>query len=232
MRTIENQVIFINTIADAIINEASKYGVHPSDVFRRVRRSVDNKVTALTKTNDSVDAIRYAVESSAIWGVHSPKTPSLQDMLAEQTNCRCSVEPIVIKVEDLSVVNLIPQPKNIIYNNQTTVVIWTDDTKTIVRCAEGQEFDEYTGFVAALAKKIFGSTPKVKKLIDEIKTVQQPKQKKQKPEPEVDDNISDTTSETETSETESVAQNSDIISELDDTLSGSTPNQDNASSDA
>ena len=226
MRTIENQVIFINTMADAIIHEASKYEVHPSDVLRRVRQSVDNKVTALTKTNDSVDAIRYAVESSAVWGVHSPKSPSLQaslqDMLAEQTNCRCSVEPIVIKAEELSVVNLTPQPKSIIYNNRTTIVIWSDDTKTIVRCADGQEFDEYTGFVAAIAKKMYGSTPKVKKLIDEIKVVQPTKQKKQKQEPDAVADAEETASD----------EQQISLEELEDALSGSQQNPDNASSDA
>lgn len=50
--------------------------------------------------------------------------------------------------------------------DNTVVVRWTDGTVTPVRCEEGEKFDMYTAFCAALAKKIYGSTSKVKKLIE------------------------------------------------------------------
>lgn len=56
-------------------------------------------------------------------------------------------------------------PRKVIFSGPKTIVIWEDGTKTIVGCAEGQEYDEYAGFCAALAKKIFGTTSKVKRMI-------------------------------------------------------------------
>ena len=49
-----------------------------------------------------------------------------------------------------------PIPKKIIYNETTTVVIWEDNTKTVVRCSDGDNFHEDIGFLAAVAKKIYG----------------------------------------------------------------------------
>lgn len=56
-------------------------------------------------------------------------------------------------------------PKKIIVNGPATIVFWGDDTKTVVKCAEGSEFDVETAFVYALAKKIFGGSGAVKKLV-------------------------------------------------------------------
>ena len=53
----------------------------------------------------------------------------------------------------------------IIYSGPKTIVLWNDGTKTIVSCGEDDEFDEYAGFCAAFAKKLIGSTSKIKRVI-------------------------------------------------------------------
>lgn len=53
----------------------------------------------------------------------------------------------------------------IIYNGPCTIVFWSDGTKTVVKCGYEEEFSEYTGFIAAVSKKVFGSTSAVKKII-------------------------------------------------------------------
>lgn len=53
----------------------------------------------------------------------------------------------------------------IIYNEPATIVFWADGTKTVVKCMEGEPFDKYAGFCAALAKKIYGSTSRAKKTV-------------------------------------------------------------------
>lgn len=58
-------------------------------------------------------------------------------------------------------------PEKIIRNKRTTIVIWKDKTKTIVRCEEDKCYDEYEAFTAALAKKIFQNNSKLKKVIKE-----------------------------------------------------------------
>lgn len=59
----------------------------------------------------------------------------------------------------------IPNVDRIIYSGNKTIVIWKDKTKTIVSCSEGETYDEFDGFTAALAKKIYGSTCAVKREI-------------------------------------------------------------------
>lgn len=54
----------------------------------------------------------------------------------------------------------------IIFSGPKTIVIWSDGSKTIVSCSENDMYDGYAGFCAAVAKKMFGSTSQVKKIIE------------------------------------------------------------------
>lgn len=62
-------------------------------------------------------------------------------------------------------------PKEIIYHDAATIVYWTDGTKTIVKCNENDEYSEYSGFVAAVAKKMYGGANAINRLIDSKKTI-------------------------------------------------------------
>lgn len=46
-----------------------------------------------------------------------------------------------------------------------TDVLWGDGTVTVVKLKENEDFDEYTAFCAALAKKVFGSTNAVNTIV-------------------------------------------------------------------
>ena len=70
-----------------------------------------------------------------------------------------------IKIEKIPVFLNRPELDRIIYSGNKTIVLWKDKTKTIVSCAEGEAYDEFDGFTAALAKKIYGSTCAVKREI-------------------------------------------------------------------
>lgn len=54
----------------------------------------------------------------------------------------------------------------VIFNPPATIVFWKDGTKTVVKTMEGETFNPYHGFTAALAKKIFGSSTQVNKLVE------------------------------------------------------------------
>lgn len=54
---------------------------------------------------------------------------------------------------------------HIFYDDVATVVFWTDGTKTVVKCAEGTPYDEYSAFCIALAKKIYGNNSALKRAI-------------------------------------------------------------------
>lgn len=77
--------------------------------------------------------------------------------------------------------NQTPKPslvEKVIVNGPKTIVFWNDGTKTIVSCREGEEFDIYTAFCAALAKKMFGSTSRVKAILEDKLIIQEKKDKK------------------------------------------------------
>ena len=77
-------------------------------------------------------------------------------------------------------------PKRIVYNNPATIVFWKDGTKTVVKCAEGETYSEYFGFLAALGKKIFGTNSEINRIVTKHipKTKEEPKKPKTYPKPE------------------------------------------------
>lgn len=62
----------------------------------------------------------------------------------------------------------IPGIKQVIFNRTKgyTTILWTDGTSTVVHCGEGDSFERYYGFCAAVIKKLFGSTGAAKRTID------------------------------------------------------------------
>lgn len=64
----------------------------------------------------------------------------------------------------------VPMIKSVIFSGPATTILWADDTKTTVKVAEGQEFDRYAGFCAAVVKKLYGSSASAKKIMDENDT--------------------------------------------------------------
>lgn len=63
-----------------------------------------------------------------------------------------------------------PEPrfavKRILFRDPATVVFWGDGTKTVAKVGPNDEYSPYYGFVAALAKKVYGSSAKVNSIIE------------------------------------------------------------------
>ena len=68
---------------------------------------------------------------------------------------------------DIEDAHSIPDIESVIFSGPATTIIWADGEKTTVKCAEGQTFDRYAGFTAAVCKRLFGSTAKAQALMDE-----------------------------------------------------------------
>ena len=60
------------------------------------------------------------------------------------------------------------EPTKIIYSYPATIVFWNDGTKTVVKCSDHDYWDNYHGFCAALAKKMFGTNSHLKKMIEKV----------------------------------------------------------------
>ena len=71
-------------------------------------------------------------------------------------------------------------PVKIVFNNPATVVFWKDGTKTVVKRQKGTPFNKYYGYLAALGKKLHGSTIKVERLIEQIGVEEKPAKKPRK----------------------------------------------------
>ena len=73
-----------------------------------------------------------------------------------------------ISANTLYVYKPCPTPMRICYDGLTTVVFWEDGTVTSVRCSEEDKdkFSEYSGFTAALAKKMYGTHSDIVRLIE------------------------------------------------------------------
>lgn len=54
--------------------------------------------------------------------------------------------------------------KKVIFNGPATIVIWADDTKTVVKCAEGDGYSKFSGLAIAICKHIYG--PNFKKVFN------------------------------------------------------------------
>lgn len=68
--------------------------------------------------------------------------------------------------ERLCAKNFAIYPKCIYYyDNDYTTVLWNDGTRTTVKLSDDDIYDEYSAFCAALAKRIYGSSSRIKKII-------------------------------------------------------------------
>lgn len=57
-------------------------------------------------------------------------------------------------------------PKKVIYSGPATIVLWADGTKTVVKCSKHDSWNPETGFLWALAEKLYGSKSQVEKVIN------------------------------------------------------------------
>ena len=47
--------------------------------------------------------------------------------------------------------------KDVIFNNPATIILWTDGTKTVVKCQNDEIYDPEKGMAMAIAKKVMGN---------------------------------------------------------------------------
>lgn len=54
-------------------------------------------------------------------------------------------------------ISTLPKIKDVIFNPPATIILWEDNTKTVVKCQDGYEFDPWTGLTTAIVKKVLGN---------------------------------------------------------------------------
>lgn len=90
----------------------------------------------------------------------SNKTPKKPTETKKKTN-----------ISDESENRYVPEIKNVIFNYPSTTVLWSDGTKTVVKCQKGDKYSMETGLALCIAKKALGNNSDFndifKKWIDE-----------------------------------------------------------------
>lgn len=51
----------------------------------------------------------------------------------------------------------LPNIQNVLYNDPATIVFWSDGTKTVVKCQNGDTYSAETGLAMAICKKAYGN---------------------------------------------------------------------------
>lgn len=51
---------------------------------------------------------------------------------------------------------IVPEIERVIFHEPATIIFWSDNTKTVVKCMEGELFDEEKGIAMAFMKKLYG----------------------------------------------------------------------------
>lgn len=97
---------------------------------------VDVSITGLGCSKSYYDCSRSFVEGTA---------RSLEKLL----NTSCAIPNLTSKTALVI--------KKVIFNDPATIVFWTDGTKTVVKCQDGDEFDPEKGLAMAIVKKVFGN---------------------------------------------------------------------------
>lgn len=110
---------------------------------------------------------RNNVNSSPI---EPPTFAPLDDFLKELLSGTCPTQSPLARFDLV--------PNRILVSGNATIVFWADNTKTIVRCAEGTEPNTYNAYTAALAIRLYGSNSQLKKLIEKKVFFQKPKKEK------------------------------------------------------
>ena len=93
---------------------------------------------------------------------------------AELDKAKVEIAILKKKLEDVKEL----MPKKILTNGDYMTVLWEDDTKTIVKRAEGEPASNYAAFTAAMGIRIFGTNSALKRVV--ASAVTQGKKKKAK----------------------------------------------------
>lgn len=85
-------------------------------------------------------------------------------------------DAVMIKIKESEDKNMfVPEVKKIIHRTSNRgeffTVVWRDDTTTTVKLMEGETSDDYTAFLYALGKKMFGDKGKGRAFVREKKEV-------------------------------------------------------------
>lgn len=95
--------------------------------------------------------------------------PATTDQIERMRSNYDAYYPIVRNLPSHSAMRILTghnfKPKKVISNYPATIVIWNDDTKTVVKCNKDDNYDLRTGILLCFIKKLFGNNNNYHKIL-------------------------------------------------------------------
>lgn len=115
-----------------------------NNIVDRFSWSIEDVHTSTFTTNDNVDGlavlmIARPIDNNASFSFRFDDFK--KDILCRMNGCYSNSFAI----------------KKVIFNDPATIVLWSDGSKTVVKCQDGDTFDPEKGLAMAFVKKIFGN---------------------------------------------------------------------------
>lgn len=111
-----------------------------------------------------IDIVEWEVEKMKKEKVVKSAYPGLPESLENDLAAINRTVKSALNAKSENVFGLYPN-RIYYYDNDYTTVLWNDGTKTTVKLSDDDIYDEYSAFCAALAKRIYGSNSRIKKII-------------------------------------------------------------------
>ena len=115
-----------------------------NNIVDRFSWSIEDVRTSTFTTNDKVDElavimIARPIDNNASFSFRLDDFE--KDILCRMNGCHSTSFVI----------------KKVIFNDPATIILWSDGSKTVVKCQDGDTFDPEKGLAMAFVKKIFGN---------------------------------------------------------------------------
>ena len=110
----------------------------------------------------NLDAMRYFAEGTRYFNLDGTEKWEYTHLKVNPYNQYITypeptdILPIGFRGGKIYMSRKVPEIEKVIFNPPATIVFWADDTKTVVKCMEGKEFDRWTGLSMCIVKKMYG----------------------------------------------------------------------------
>lgn len=165
----------IKKIIDECVVEVHFSGCSVKDDYSRRAITVIVPLSIPENKAFVVESLKAKIQNIPIVGlpVHLPVSSVHVNVLV---NLLPVVDNVEIKIKESEDKNMfVPEVKKIIHRTSNRgeffTVVWRDNTTTTVKLMEGEDSDDYTAFLYALGKKMFGDKGKGRAFVREKKEV-------------------------------------------------------------
>ena len=133
-----------------VLQSIAQFDTRSKDIINQMEARIIKKVREISEANENKEEKEMT----------DYKTISTTKITTRDINAKIHAPIPIIKIPEIS---------KIVFSNPATIVFWSDGTKTVVKCMEGQGFNEYYGVACAIMKRFFGNNSKASAFVEKFK---------------------------------------------------------------